>query len=64
MIEEAAITTLKASAMVLWMVFGASILVGFYILKGGQDFVTVSPVATGLGSQCLSEKLLNHTSDM
>ena len=32
-IEEAAITTLKASAMVLWIIFGASIFVGFYIVQ-------------------------------
>ena len=47
--RDAAITTLKASAMVLWIIFGASIFVGFYILSGGQDFVTESLVGTGLG---------------
>ena len=47
--RDAAVTTLKASAMVLWIIFGASIFVGFYILSGGQDFVTESLVGTGLG---------------
>lgn len=48
--REAAITTLKASAMVLWIIFGASIFVGFYILQGGQQFVSDTLVGTGLGS--------------
>jgi tripartite ATP-independent transporter DctM subunit len=47
--RDAAVTTLKASAMVLWIIFGASIFVGFYILSGGQEFVTQSLVGTGLG---------------
>ncbi|MCZ6509572.1 MAG: TRAP transporter large permease subunit, partial [Alphaproteobacteria bacterium] len=38
-LREAALTTLKASAMVLWIIFGASIFVGFYIIEGGQQFV-------------------------
>ncbi|MEE9587612.1 MAG: TRAP transporter large permease subunit [Hyphomicrobiaceae bacterium] len=48
-VKEAAITTLKASAMVLWIIFGASIFVGFYILKGGQQFVSETLLSTGLG---------------
>ncbi len=48
-VQEAAITTLKASAMVLWIIFGASIFVGFYILQGGQQFVAESLIGTGLG---------------
>ncbi len=48
-IEEAAITTLKASAMVLWIIFGASIFVGFYTLQGGQEFVRATLVGTGFG---------------
>src|SRR3546814_17881453 len=35
--------------MVLWIVFGASIFVGFYILEGGQRFVAASLVGSGLG---------------
>ncbi|MFQ5852191.1 MAG: TRAP transporter large permease subunit, partial [Candidatus Binatia bacterium] len=49
-IQGAAITTLKASAMVLWIIFGASIFVGFYIVQGGQQFVVDTLVGTGLGS--------------
>ena len=47
--REAALTTLKASSMVLWIIFGASIFVGFYIVNGGQQFVTDSLLGTGLG---------------
>ena len=48
-IRQAALTTLKATTMVLWIIFGASIFVGFYILEGGQQFVTDSLLGTGLG---------------
>lgn len=48
-IREACITTLKASAMVLWIMFGATIFVGLYVLEGGQQFVTQALEATGLG---------------
>ncbi|SLN54954.1 TRAP transporter large permease [Oceanibacterium hippocampi] len=48
-IKEAANTTLKASSMVLWIIFGASIFVGFYIVNGGQKFVTDALVGTGFG---------------
>ena len=48
-VREASITTLKASAMVLWIIFGASIFVGFYILQGGQAFVSEMMIGTGLG---------------
>jgi tripartite ATP-independent transporter DctM subunit len=48
-IEEAAITTLKSSAMVLWIIFGASIFVGFYTLQGGQEFVRATLIGTGFG---------------
>ena len=48
-LQEAAITTLKASAMVLWIIFGASIFVGFYIVNGGQAFVTEMLVGSGFG---------------
>ncbi len=48
-ISTAAKTTLKASTMVLWIMFGASIFVGFYIVNGGQQFVTESLLGTGLG---------------
>ena len=48
-IRQATITTLKATTMVLWIIFGASIFVGFYILEGGQTFVAETLIGTGLG---------------
>ena len=48
-IREACTTTLKASAMVIWIMFGATIFVGLYVLEGGQQFVQESLAATGLG---------------
>lgn len=47
-LREASITTARATAMVLWIIFGASIFVGFFILQGGQDFITESILGTGL----------------
>lgn len=47
-LREASVTTVKASAMVLWIIFGASIFVGFYILQGGQSFITETILGTGL----------------
>lgn len=47
-LREASITTAKAAAMVLWIMFGASIFVGFYILQGGQTFITNTILGTGL----------------
>ncbi|MGC9419055.1 MAG: TRAP transporter large permease subunit, partial [Rhodovulum sp.] len=48
-VSEACVTTLKASAMVIWIMFGATIFVGLYVLEGGQQFVQDSLAATGLG---------------
>ncbi|TNF12989.1 MAG: TRAP transporter large permease subunit [Rhodobacteraceae bacterium] len=48
-VREACTTTLKASAMVIWIMFGATIFVGLYVLEGGQQFVQESLAATGLG---------------
>ncbi|MCF6320508.1 MAG: TRAP transporter large permease subunit [Rhizobiaceae bacterium] len=48
-VREACITTLKASSMVIWIMFGATIFVGLYVLEGGQQFVTGALEATGLG---------------
>jgi len=48
-IREAALATLRASAMVLWIIFGASIFVGFYIVNGGQKFVSEALIGAGLG---------------
>jgi tripartite ATP-independent transporter DctM subunit len=47
-IEEAAMATLKATAMVMWIFFGATMFVGFFIIKGGQQFVAESILGTGL----------------
>lgn len=47
-LREASITTARASAMVLWIIFGASIFVGFFILQGGQTFITEGILSTGL----------------
>ncbi len=49
-IREASLITLKATAMVLWIIFGASAFVGFYVLNGGQEFVSNTLIATGLGA--------------
>jgi tripartite ATP-independent transporter DctM subunit len=48
-IREASIGTLKASAMVLWIMFGATIFVGLYVLEGGQQFVQGALESTGFG---------------
>lgn len=49
-LKEASVTTAKSSAMVLWIIFGASIFVGFYILQGGQQFITETILGTGLSA--------------
>ena len=48
-IREACQTTLKASAMVIWIMFGATIFVGLYVLEGGQQFVREALEGAGLG---------------
>ncbi|MFP6757090.1 MAG: TRAP transporter large permease subunit [Alphaproteobacteria bacterium] len=48
-VQEACITTLKATGMVLWIMFGATVFVGLYVFQGGQEFVTDALEATGLG---------------
>ena len=40
--------TLKATSMVMWIFFGATMFVGFFIVKGGQEFVANSIIGTGL----------------
>lgn len=47
-VHEAAIATLKATAMVMWIFFGATMFVGFFIVKGGQTFVADTIIGTGL----------------
>ncbi len=48
-IREAAISTLRVTGMVLWIIFGATLFVGFYVVNGGQAFVNDAIVGTGLG---------------
>ncbi|MEO1019486.1 MAG: TRAP transporter large permease subunit [Pseudomonadota bacterium] len=48
-VREACLTTLKASSMVLWIIFGATVFVGLYVVEGGQRFVADTLAATGLG---------------
>ena len=47
---DSGLATLKATAMVMWIFFGATIFVGFFIVKGGQTFVANSILGTGLQS--------------
>jgi tripartite ATP-independent transporter DctM subunit len=49
-VKEASFICMKNSALVLWIMFGASIFVAFYVLQGGGDFVTKMILGTGLGS--------------
>ena len=48
-IRSAAISTLRVTGMVLWVIFGATLFVGFYVVNGGQEFVNSSIAGTGLG---------------
>lgn len=47
--RAAAMTTLKVTGMVLWIIFGATLFVGFYVVNGGQAFVNETIIGTGLG---------------
>ena len=48
-VKFAALTTLRVTGMVLWIIFGATLFVGFYVINGGQAFVNETLLATGLG---------------
>lgn len=48
-IRTAAMTTLRVTGMVLWIIFGATLFVGFYVINGGQEFINESIASTGLG---------------
>lgn len=48
-VRDACMVTLKASAMVIWIMFGATIFVGLYVIEGGQQFVQQSMEASGFG---------------
>src|SRR6266568_2959371 len=45
---DAGMSTLKATAMVMWIFFGATMFVGFFIVKGGQTYISESILGTGL----------------
>ncbi len=47
---QAAESTLKSSAMVMWTIFGANIFVGLYVMVGGGRFVTDLLLGSGLGN--------------
>jgi tripartite ATP-independent transporter DctM subunit len=46
---EACDNTLKATAMVLWTIFGANLFVAIYVAAGGAKFVEDSLLGSGLG---------------
>lgn len=48
-LRAAAMTTLRVTGMVLWIIFGATLFVGFYVVNGGQEFVNATIIGTGLG---------------
>ena len=48
-LREACTTTLKASAMVIWIMFGATLFVNLYNQQGGQQFVREAMEGFGLG---------------
>ncbi|MCX5818630.1 MAG: TRAP transporter large permease subunit [Deltaproteobacteria bacterium] len=45
----AAENTIKASAMVMWTMFGANIFIALYIMVGGQAFVSTLLLGSGFG---------------
>ena len=47
-IREACYICMRNSALVLWIMFGASTFVGFYVLQGGNEFVSALILGTGL----------------
>ncbi len=48
-VRTAAVSTLRVTGMVLWVIFGATLFVGFYVVNGGQEFINSSIAGTGLG---------------
>lgn len=47
--RAAAVSTLKVTGMVLWIIFGATLFVGFYIFNDGQEFINRTITGLGLG---------------
>lgn len=48
-VRSAALSTMKVTGMVLWIIFGATLFVGFYIFNDGQEFVRQALTGMGLG---------------
>ena len=48
-IGAAVVTTLRVTGMVLWIIFGATLFVGFYVVNGGQEFINSTLLGIGLG---------------
>ncbi|HEY8425030.1 MAG TPA: TRAP transporter large permease subunit [Limnochordales bacterium] len=48
-LREALEQTARSTAMVMWIIFGASVFVAFYVAAGGDAFVRELMLATGLG---------------
>ncbi len=48
-IGAAVLTTLRVTGMVLWIIFGATLFVGFYVVNGGQEFINSTLLGIGLG---------------
>lgn len=48
-LRSAVLTTLRVTGMVLWIIFGATLFVGFYVVNGGQEFINESLLSTGFG---------------
>ena len=48
-LRSAVLTTLRVTGMVLWIIFGATLFVGFYVVNGGQEFISASLLSTGFG---------------
>lgn len=48
-LRSAVLTTLRVTGMVLWIIFGATLFVGFYVVNGGQEFINASLLSTGFG---------------
>jgi len=48
-LRAALLTTLRVTGMVLWIIFGATLFVGFYVVNGGQEFINSALLGIGIG---------------
>ena len=48
-LKDACFETLKISSMLYWLFFGAQMIIGVYVLAGGDEFVKSSLTALPLG---------------